>query len=178
MDAMAGTIGQSPAPSTARWPLTDLALAAIVAAVLAWGWRDRHDQALDPHAWPGYLLGLGGSLAMLLVLGFSVRKRAPAGRVSVGWWYNAHIVLGLFGAAAVVIHARFAWGSINSSFALAATLLVVASGLIARYLVAPARRSANRWCLWLVETWHYLHVPLYMVLVLAVIVHVYMAHAY
>ena len=85
---------------------------------------------------------------------------------------------GLFGAAAVVIHARFAWGSINSTFALMASLLIVASGLAARYLLGPARRSGNRWFRKLAEGWHYLHVPPSMVLVPAVIVHVYMAHPY
>jgi hypothetical protein len=178
---MADTSAESPAPITSRaasWPLADFAVAALVLAVLAWGWQHRADPALAPHAWPGYLMGLGGALAMLAVLGFSLRKRARAGRVPVSGWYNAHILLGVFGAAAVVIHARFAWGSINSSFALAATLLVTASGITARYLLAPARRSSNRWFRKLVEGWHFLHVPPSMVLVPAVIVHVYMAHAY
>ena len=166
------------AARTARWPLADIVVAGLALAALVWGWQQRTDPALDPHAWPGYLLGLGGSLAMLMVLGFSLRKRAPAGGVPVTGWYNAHIVLGLFGAVAVVIHARFAWGSLNSSFALAATVLVVASGLIARYLLGPARRSGNRWFLKLAEAWHYWHVPPSMVLVPAVIVHIYMAHAY
>lgn len=161
-----------------RYLLADAAIAALVLAALGWGWLHRADPALDPHAWPGYLLGLAGGLMMLAVVGFSLRKRARAGRVPISRWYNAHILLGLFGAAAVVIHARFAWGSINSSFALAASLLIVASGVAARYLLGPARRSGHRWFRTLAEGWHYLHVPLSMVLVPAVIVHVYMAHAY
>ncbi len=178
---MAETSADRPAPiggRTGRWPLVDLAVAAAVLGVLASGWHHRANPALDPHAWPGYLMGLGGALAMLAVLGFSLRKRARAGRVPVSRWYNAHILLGLFGAAAVLIHARFAWGSINSSFALAATLLVTASGFTARYLLGPARRSSSRWFRMLIEGWHFLHVPPSMVLVPAVIVHVYMAHAY
>lgn len=161
-----------------RWPVVDGLVGACVLALLAWGWRMRADPMLGPHAWTGYLFGLGGSLMMLALLGFSVRKRMASGRFTVGWWYHAHVLLGLFGAVAVVIHARFAWGSINSSFALAATLLVVASGLVARYALGPARRSGGRWGRLFAETWHYLHVPLYMVLVIAVILHVYMAHAY
>lgn len=178
---MADTSGESPAQIAGRaapWPLGDLAAAALLLAVLGWGWRHRADPALDPHAWTGYLMGLGGALAMLAVLGFSLRKRTRAGRVPVTLWYNAHILLGLFGAVGVVIHARFAWGSINSSFALATAVLVAASGLVARYLLGPARRSGNRLVLALVERWHYLHVPPLMVLVPAVLVHVYMAHAY
>jgi hypothetical protein len=175
MDAAVRTNGRTTAVHARR---VDAGVALVVCAALGWGWRDRGDPALDPHAWPGYLFGLGGSLMMLALLGFSWRKRVPRGRMSVAAWYNAHILLGLFGAVAVVIHARFAWGSINSSFALAATLLVVLSGLGARYAIGPARRSGRRWAGALVDLWHYLHVPLYLVLVLAVILHVYMAHAY
>ena len=163
---------------SARGALADFAVGIVAIALLAWGWRVRGAPALDPHAWPGYLLGLAGSLMMLAVLGFSIRKRRQTGRIAVAAWYNVHILLGLFGAVAVVIHARFAWGSINSSFALAATILVVISGLVARYALAPARRGGHRLGLALVGAWHYLHVPLYAVLVLAVILHVYMAHAY
>lgn len=159
-----------------RVPWADLAVGTVVLALLAWGWRIRADPALDPHQWPGYLLGLIGSLMMLAVLGFSLRKRMQRGRLSVGGWYNAHLLLGLFGAVAVLVHARFAWGSINSSFALAATGLVVLSGLVARYALAPARRSGRG--LTVIGAWHYLHVPLYMVLMVAVILHVLMAHAY
>jgi hypothetical protein len=177
MDGVAAGTGET-AVSASRARLADPCVCAMVVALLVWGWHSRADTALDPHEWPGYLLGLGGSLMMLAVLGFSWRKRLPAGRGSVGAWYNAHVLLGLFGAVAVVVHARFAWGSINSSFALGATLLVVLSGLVARYALGPARRSGRRWGAVVVEAWHYLHVPLYMVLVVAVIVHVYMAHAY
>ena len=165
-----------PRRASGAWP--DLAVWAVATALLGWGWHIRADPALDPHAWPGYLLGLVGSLMMLGVLGFSWRKRLQAGRGSVGAWYDAHVLLGVFGALAVLVHSRYAWGSINSSFALAATGLVVISGLVARYALGPARRSNNRWGTALVGTWHYLHVPLYMVLVVAVILHVYMAHAY
>lgn len=159
-----------------RW--ADWTVLALAAAALGWGWATRADPRYDPHGWPGYLLGLGGSLAMLLVLGFSWRKRSGTGRLSVGAWYNAHILLGVIGPVAVLIHARFAWGSINSGFALAACLLVVASGLVARYLLPLARRSGHRAAGAVVELWHYLHLPLYAVLVVAVLVHVYMAHAY
>jgi|GEM_PF-1158061 len=181
MDGTTGPIGERGVHVATRArgrPAVDIAVAVIVFAALAWCWRGRADPALDPHGWPGYLLGLIGSLMMLAVLGFSWRKRVAAGRMSVGAWYNAHVLLGLFGPVLVLIHARFAWGSINSSFALAATLLVVGSGLIARYALGPARRSGNRWAVTMAEAWHYLHLPLYGVLVMAVILHVYMAHAY
>ena len=179
MDGAAATIGKGGAihaarPPRLRAPWGDGAVAALVLGALAWGWATRRDEALDPHGCPGYLIGLAGTVMMLFAIGFSWRKRVAQGRVTVAWWYNAHVLLGLFGPVAVLVHARFAWGSINSSFALAAMGLVVASGLVARYALGPARRKGRRWA----EAWHYLHAPLCMVLVMAVIVHVYMAHAY
>ncbi|EGD57994.1 FAD-dependent pyridine nucleotide-disulfide oxidoreductase [Novosphingobium nitrogenifigens DSM 19370] len=198
----------------------DGVVAMTVLVALGLGWQHRGDAVFDPRGWPGYLLGLCGSLAMLLVLCFSIRKRLGAvtrARRSVGWWYNAHILLGLAGPLAVLCHARFAWGSINSSFALGATLLVVASGVSGRYLLGAGRRLRARMAGALAvaeadlaaagegsemrlarrrrnaarraagiaaaldragEVWHYAHIPLFMVLVPAVLLHVYMAHAY
>ncbi len=156
----------------------DLGVATVVLGVLVWGWRARADPLLDPHGWPGWWLGLTGALMMAAVAGFSWRKRVAAGRGSVAGWYDAHVLLGLFGPVLVVLHARFAWGSINSSFALVAMGLVVLSGLLARYALPLARRSGHAPAVALAEGWHYLHLPLFVVMMLAVILHVYMAHAY
>ncbi len=164
--------------NTTPKPWADAAIGVVALALLAWGWHGRADPALDPHGWPGYLLGLGGALMMLLVLAYSLRKRVQRGRWSVGWWYHAHVLLGLFGPVAVLVHARFGWRSINAGFALIAMLLVVGSGLIARYALPWAHRSAHAWARSLTGMWHYLHVPLFIVLGLAVLVHVFMAHAY
>jgi hypothetical protein len=176
MDGAAGTIGNGGADHATRlrgaW--VDRLVAALVLAGLVWGWMTRSEAALDPHGWPGYLIGIAGTLMMVSAVGLSWRKRRAQARVTVAWWYNTHVVLGLFGPVLVLVHARFAWGSINSSFALGVMGLVVASGLIARYLLGPARRNGARWA----EAWHYCHAPLCLVLVMAVIVHVYMAHAY
>jgi len=176
MDGAVPGIGNSGAqrPVGLRAIWVDCAVGALVGAGLVWGWTTRGWASLDPHNWPGYLIGIAGTLMMVAAAGLSWRKRRAQARISVAGWYNAHVLLGLFGPVLVLVHARFAWGSINSSFALGAMGLVVATGLIARYLLGPARRHGLRW----VEAWHYGHAPLCMVLVLAVIVHVYMAHAY
>ncbi|WP_420383111.1 hypothetical protein [Novosphingobium sp.] len=172
MGSAAPVIGKGGAGIPAR--LVDGVVAAVVVAGLAWGWSTREQASLDPHGWPGYLIGIAGTVMMVAAAGLSWRKRRAQGRISVGAWYNAHVLLGLFGPVLVLVHARFAWGSINSSFALGAMGLVITSGLFARYGLGPARRRGLRWA----ELWHYGHAPLCMVLVLAVIVHIYMAHAY
>ena len=143
-------------------------------ALLGWGWATRGDAWLGPQGWPGWLAGLAGALMMLATMGHAWRKRQPGARAAVGWWYHAHVVLGLIGPVLVLIHARFAWRSINAGFALWAMIAVVLSGVIGRHALGPARRRG----LWPADLWHYLHVPLFAVLAGAVIVHVYMAHAY
>lgn len=164
-----------PAPGAfAQAPALDALIWVPAALLLGWGWSTRGDPALGPHGWPGYLAGLFGALMMLATLGHSLRKRQMRARLSVAWWYNLHVVLGVFGPVLVLIHARFAWRSINAGFALWAMLAVVASGVIGRYLLAPARRRGAG----LADGWHYAHLPLFVVLAGAVLVHVYMAHAY
>jgi hypothetical protein len=171
-----GRLDRPLAAVPAGWADVGVGLAAL--AGLAWGWHTRADPALDPHGWTGWWLGLVAALLMAAVGGFSWRKRVAAGHGSVAWWYNVHILCGLAGVDLALIHARFAWGAINSNFATVACVLVVISGLVARYALAPARRSGNRVIMALADSWHYAHLPLFLVLVLAVLLHVYMAHAY
>ena len=172
------TVGDAGAAPTVVAPWADLVIGVAAMSLLGWGWATRYDPRYDPSGWTGYWIGLGGTLAMVAVLGFSWAKRRPSGRISVPAWYRVHLVLGVFGPVAVLVHARFGWRAINSGVALAAMLLVVGSGLVARYALGPARRSRFAPARRVAELWHYLHVPLGLVLVMAVIAHVYMVHAY
>lgn len=113
---------------------------------------------------------------MLAIGGYSYAKRRP-GAVQARGWYRAHLALGLGGPIAVITHARFGWQSVNAGFALLATVLIVLSGLVARYVLPVARRGQGAWGR-LAEAWHFAHAPLYVVLALAVMLHVVMAHAY
>lgn len=54
----------------------------------------------------------------------------------VKYWFRAHMMLGIVGPALVVFHSNFKLGSLNSNVALIAMLVVVASGLVGRYLYA------------------------------------------
>jgi hypothetical protein len=107
-----------------------------IVAVLWIGWRDRDDSGLTPESGVGYWLGIAGSVLMLLLLLYPLRKRMRSLRVigTVPFWFRAHMILGVCGTVLILWHANFRLGSINSNVALIAMLVVATSGIFGRYL--------------------------------------------
>jgi|SRR5262245_3508000 len=136
---------RSPPKASAKTPprapplasqLPSLSFAAVVAAVLIYGWQMRDEGHLTPEVGVGYWLGIVGASAMLLLLGYPLRKRLTGLKIlgSVTGWFRVHMMLGVIGPALIVLHANFKLGSLNSNVALLAMLTVASSGLIGRYL--------------------------------------------
>ncbi|NJC87477.1 MAG: hypothetical protein FIA97_13360 [Methylococcaceae bacterium] len=105
-------------------------------AVVALGWRFRKLEYLSAKDGLGYYLGIVGSVMMLLLLLYPLRKKA---RFMKGWgevkhWFKAHKVLGIVGPILVLFHANFRLHAVNSNVALFSMLLVVLSGLLGRYI--------------------------------------------
>lgn len=137
-----------PAPSRLKPAAIEQAVAvAVVAAVagaVAWGWINREQLPVDPHRGLGYALGIIGGSMMLILLGYPIRKRLRGPRPSigsVGAWFRLHMLLGLIGPLAVLYHARFSWGALNSAFALGAMVIVASSGLIGRFFYSRVHRG-------------------------------------
>jgi hypothetical protein len=123
--------------------MSSLVLALVVAAV-AWGWFHRDGLPFDPHHGLGYALGIVGGVMMVVLLGYPLRKRmrGPRKRLgSVGFWFRFHMTLGLVGPLAILYHARFSWGALNSAFALGAMVVVASSGLVGRYFYSRVHRG-------------------------------------
>jgi hypothetical protein len=116
--------------------LPSLTFAIIVAAALIYGWQMRDEGHLTPETGVGYWLGIGGAGAMLLLLGYPLRKRLTGLKIlgGVTGWFRLHMMLGVIGPALILLHANFKLGSLNSNVALLAMLTVALSGLIGRYL--------------------------------------------
>src|SRR5262245_13252078 len=126
----------APPPATLASQLPSLTFAAIVTAALFYGWQLRDEGHLTPESGVGYWLGIGGASAMLLLLGYPLRKRLPTLKAlgSVTSWFRLHMMLGVIGPALILLHANFKLGSLNSNVALLAMLTVASSGLVGRYL--------------------------------------------
>lgn len=132
-------VRKAPKREARRAPNRDIVVpsAALVCGVLVgWGWMARDELFLDAGFGLGYALGVSGTAMMVLLLGYSIRKRSRALRSAgpIRHWFRLHMLLGLFGPVAVLYHARFQLGSLNSSVALGCVLLVSGSGLVGRLI--------------------------------------------
>jgi hypothetical protein len=112
-------------------------LTSALCGLTLWvGWRGREEYYLTPEAGLGYGLGIAGLAMMLLLLLYSVRKRAQflrnAGSVRI--WFHVHMALGLMGPTAILLHSDFHLGSQNANVALACMLLVSSSGVVGRFI--------------------------------------------
>lgn len=114
------------------------AFAIFVVLALVLGWLNRNEGHLTAEIGIGYWLGIAGSIMMLLLLFYPLRKRLKffrhAGRVAL--WFRLHMILGVVGPVLVIFHSNFRLGSLNSSVAFLSMLTVAISGLIGRYLYA------------------------------------------
>jgi len=114
--------------------LLSVLFAGLMVGLLLLGWWQRDNSYLVAESGPGYALGIIGGSLMLLLLLYPLRKRIRAlhGMLSMKFWFRLHMICGLLGPLAILYHANFGLGSINSAVALACMLLVAGSGLIGR----------------------------------------------
>jgi hypothetical protein len=123
--------------------LAPAAFASATAATLVFAWIEREEGYLTADSGTGYWLGIAGAGIMLMLFAYPLRKRLRAlhriGRVAN--WFRFHMVFGIIGPTLVVLHTNFKLGSLNSRLALFTMLLVVASGIVGRYLYAKVHRG-------------------------------------
>jgi len=108
----------------------------VILVALFIGWENRGERYLTAESGAGYVLGIVAAALMLLMLLYSARKRLRFMRRwgAVKHWFRIHMLFGILGPTVALFHANFQLGSLNSNVALASMLLVVASGLIGRYI--------------------------------------------
>jgi hypothetical protein len=118
-----------------RWLDTAWLSLLATTALLFWGYRFPTEQYITPQTGVGYVLGILGGSAMLLLLVYPARKRVRALRFlgTTKRWFQAHMVLGIVGPVLVLFHSNFSLGATNSNVALACMLVVSGSGLFGRY---------------------------------------------
>jgi hypothetical protein len=140
--SVASSAGQiprrEPAPldAPARGGIAAILFGGICLAILAWGWTLRGQGLLRPDGDLGYRLGVVGASSMLLLLGYSARKRIR-GLARLGplrHWFRVHMLLGVLGPAAILLHCNFSLGSLNANVALFSMLLVAGSGVGGRFI--------------------------------------------
>lgn len=109
--------------------------AAVVAALFA-SWLYRHEGHLTPENGFGYGFGIAGSVMMLVLMLYPLRKRLRVlrGLGRVPSWFRLHMILGILGPSLVIVHSNWTLSSFNATVATIAMLIVVGSGIVGRYL--------------------------------------------
>ena len=114
----------------------------VVLVVLAWPLsRTAFVRAADPNYWIGVT---GGSL-LLLLFSYPLRKhvRILQRLGKVKWWFWLHLSLGISGAWVILVHSRFSIRSLNAGVALISLGIVVASGVVGRFIYVRVHRGLD-----------------------------------
>ena len=125
-------------------------------------------------SWVGHGIGIAGSVLMLMTATlYSLRKlRSDASWGPTASWLRFHMVTGLVGPYMVLLHTAGRFNGL-AGLTMLLTVVVVASGLMGRYLYTRVPRApeaaARRRTL---ATWHLVHLPLTWALFAAATVHV------
>jgi hypothetical protein len=111
--------------------------------LLVWGFFNADGLSLAAEDGLGYALGIAGLACMILLLGYSIRKRVGLLRHAgpMSRWLEIHLILGLLGPTAILYHSRFEFGSRNATIAMACMLLVAGSGVGGRFVYGKLHRG-------------------------------------
>jgi hypothetical protein len=126
----------------ARWRRRWLAAGLALIASYVWFAARGFQHGGTPQ---GMAYGALGTLAILVLLYFGVRKRSYRSTWgTVEGWLQSHLYLGLLSAVIIVLHSGFRFHDRVAVAAFAALLVVVASGLLGAFFYAsvPRRLSA------------------------------------
>jgi len=110
--------------------------AVATLTAIAYGWSIREEEYLSAEEGLGYALGITGGVLMLSQFLYSLRKKLRFMRHwgKVANWFRVHKAIGVIAPVIILYHSNFSLGSFNSNMALFTMLLVVASGLVGRYI--------------------------------------------
>ena len=116
--------------------IASIALPVVVISLALIAWIVRRDGLYTSASAFGYWLGVVGGSMMLVLAVYPLRKRHNALAVlgPLKYWFRFHLVAGIAGPVIVLFHSTFRIGSFNAAIALASMLLVVASGIVGRFL--------------------------------------------
>lgn len=124
--------------------LTGDTLVYLLLALLIWGtWRISLMGFFTPGGTIGYWLGVTGSVMMLILLSYPLRKYMRFARNwgNIKGWFWLHIILGVLGPLLILLHSNFQTGSINAAVALYSMLLVAGSGVAGRFIFQRINRG-------------------------------------
>jgi len=111
--------------------------AAITLSVLGWAaYEAAYGKYYTPRSNFGFYLGVVGTLIMLFMLAYPLRKHVQRMQRwgALKNWFRLHMIMGIVGPLLVLFHSTFQIRSTNAAVALFSMLGVVISGIIGRFV--------------------------------------------
>ena len=92
-----------------------------------------------------YWMAVVGGVMMTVLLLYPARKyiRVMRNLGRVKWWFWMHMLFGLFGPWLILVHSTFRIGSLNAGVALFSMVIVVASGIVGRFIYVRVHRGLH-----------------------------------
>ena len=123
----------------------DIFLYALFALLVAAAWYITELKLFKPSDDLSYWIAVVGGSMMLALFSYPLRKyvRFMQGLGKVKWWFWVHLFLGIAGPWLILVHSSFRIGSLNAGVALYSMGIVVASGVIGRFIFTRINRGLN-----------------------------------
>ena len=123
----------------------DLLLYLLLLALVGAAWQVSELELVKPSSDLGYWLGVAGGSCMLALFVYPMRKylRFMQGWGKVKGWFWLHLALGIGGPWLILVHSRFSIGSLNAGVALVSMCVVVASGVVGRFIYVRVHRGLD-----------------------------------
>lgn len=124
------------AASSSPPPLKQVVAFAFVGFLMWMAYKVASGKYYTPRSNFGFYLGVGGTMMMVALLVYPLRKHA---RFMQRWgalkhWFRWHMVLGIVGPTLILFHSTFHLRSLNATIALVSMLIVVVSGVVGRFV--------------------------------------------
>jgi hypothetical protein len=123
----------------------DLLLYALLAVLIGGAWQISELKLLKPNDDLNYWVGVAGGSMMLALFAYPLRKYMGFMRSlgKVKWWFWYHLCMGIAGPWLILVHSGFDVRSLNAGVALYSMVIVVASGVIGRFIYVRIHRGLN-----------------------------------
>jgi hypothetical protein len=123
----------------------DVLLYLLLALLVALAWQITQLALFKPNDDVSYWLAVAGGSMMLALFSYPLRKyvRFMQGLGKVKWWFWVHLFLGIAGPWLILVHSGFHIGSLNAGVALYSMAIVVASGVVGRFIHVRINRGLN-----------------------------------
>ncbi len=124
------------AVSSSSTPLKQVTVFTLVGVLMWVAYKVAVGKYYTPRSNFGFYLGVVGSLMMVVLLAYPLRKHIPFMHRwgALKHWFRWHMMLGILGPTLILFHSTFHLRSLNATIALGSMLIVVASGVVGRFV--------------------------------------------